>query len=79
MPALGAGCTFTDVSEPRFEPLSVTEVSPEETGDGKREWCFAVRGLDETVQAARFATRREAEKAHRRFRRAIELLAQPPR
>jgi hypothetical protein len=33
-----------------------------------------VRGLDDTVQAARFATRREAEKAHRRFQRAIELL-----
>lgn len=62
-----------------FEPLSVTDVTPEETGDGKREWCFSVRGIDETVQAARFATRREAEKAHRRFRRAIELLSQSTR
>ena len=56
------------------EPLSVTEIADEETGDGRHEWCFSVRGLDETVQAARFATRREAEKAHRRFQRAIELL-----
>jgi hypothetical protein len=61
----------------RFEPggpLSVSDVAIEETDDGKREWCFSVRGLDDTVQAARFATRREAEKAHRRFERAIELL-----
>jgi len=64
-------------SRSRFEPsqsLSVSDVAVEETGDGKREWCFSVRGLDDTVQAARFATRREAEKAHRRFQRAIELL-----
>ena len=47
---------------------------PRRPSDGKREWCFSVQGLDETVQAARFATRREAEKAHRRFKRAIELL-----
>jgi hypothetical protein len=61
----------------RFEPsppLSVSDVAAEETGDGRREWCFSVRGLDESVQAARFATRREAEKAHRRLQRAIELL-----
>jgi hypothetical protein len=67
-------------SRPRFEPsqpLSVTEVASEETGDGKHEWCFSVKGLDDTVQAARFATRREAEKAHRRFKRAIELLGRP--
>jgi hypothetical protein len=64
----------------RFEPeqpLSVTEVHPEETTDGDRQWCFRVNGLDDTVQAARFTTRREAEKAHRRFKRAIELLARP--
>jgi hypothetical protein len=65
----------------RFEPsedLAVSDIASEETGDGRREWCFSVRGLDETVQAARFATRREAEKAHRRFQRAIELLGQKP-
>ena len=64
----------------RFEPaerLSVTEIE-EETSDGRPEWCFSVRGLDETVQAARFATRREAEKAHHRFQRAIELLGRKP-
>ena len=77
---LGIVCVV--VSEPvrRFEPsqpLSVTEVAPEETSDGQREWCFSVKGLDETVQAARFATRREAEKAHQRFKRAIELLGRP--
>jgi len=59
------------------EPLSVTEVASEETSDGKREWCFSVKGLDETVQAARFATRREADRAHQRFKRAIELLGRP--
>lgn len=67
-------------SRSRFEPsepLSVTEVAAEETSDGERQWCFSVKGLDETVQAARFATRREAEKAHRRFKRAIELLGRP--
>jgi hypothetical protein len=67
-------------SRSRFEssqPLSVTEVASEETSDGKHEWCFSVKGLDDTVQAARFATRREAEKAHRRFKRAIELLGRP--
>jgi hypothetical protein len=67
------------VSEPRSrfepgEPLSVSDIASEETSDGRHEWCFLVRGLDDTVQAARFATRREAEKAHRRFQRAIELL-----
>jgi hypothetical protein len=67
-------------SRSRFEPsepLSVTEVAAEETSDGERQWCFSVKGLDETVQAARFATRREAEKAHRRFKRALELLGRP--
>ena len=66
--------------ESRFrpaEPLSVSDIE-EETSDGRPEWCFSVRGLDETVQAARFATRREAEKAHRRFQRAIELLSRKP-
>jgi hypothetical protein len=52
----------------------VTDIASEETSDGKHEWCFAVKGLDETAQAARFATKREAEKAHQRFKRAIELL-----
>lgn len=65
----------------RFEPrestlLSVTEIASQETGDGKNEWCFSVRGLDDTVQAARFATKREAERAHHRFKRALELLGQ---
>ena len=66
-----------NASRSRFEPgepLSVSDIAAEETGDGRREWCFSVRGLDDTVQAARFATKREAEKAHRRFQRAIELL-----
>ena len=66
--------------ESRFgpaEPLSVSDIE-EETSDGRPEWCFSVRGLDETVQAARFATRREAEKAHKRFQRAIELLGRKP-
>ena len=35
-----------------------------------------MRGLDDTVQAARFPTKREAERAHQRFKRAIELLGQ---
>ena len=56
------------------EPFSLTDVSPEEIGDGSREWCFKVQGLDTTVQAARFATRREADKAHDRLKRALELL-----
>jgi hypothetical protein len=59
---------------PRFEPLSVSDIAAEERGDGTREWSFSVRGLGDTVQAARFATHRDAEKAHRRFQRAIELL-----
>ena len=60
------------------ESLSVSDIASEETGDGRNEWCFSVKGLDETVRAARFATRREAEKAHRRFQRAIEMLGQKP-
>jgi hypothetical protein len=67
-------------SESRFapaEPLSVSDIA-EETSEGRPEWCFSVKGLDDTVQAARFATRREAEKAHRRFQRAIELLGRKP-
>jgi hypothetical protein len=56
------------------EPLSVTDIASEETSDGEHEWCFSVKGLDETVSAARFASKREAEKAHQRFKRAIELL-----
>jgi len=67
------------VKEPdsRFEPLSVTDIE-EETSDGRPEWCFSVGGVGETVRAARFATRREAEKAHKRFQRAIELLSHKP-
>jgi hypothetical protein len=66
-------------SGPRFErsdaePFSVTVVSAEEASDGSSQWCFKVQGLDNTVQAARFATRREAERAHGRLKRAIELL-----
>lgn len=57
----------------------VTEIAEEERGDGSCEWCFSVRGLDETVQAARFRSKREAEKAHSRFKRAIELLGQQVR
>jgi hypothetical protein len=67
-------------SKSRFrpaEPLSVSDIE-EETHGGRHEWCFSVKGLDETVQAARFATRREAEKAHKRFQRAIELLGRKP-
>jgi hypothetical protein len=59
---------------PAEEPFTVTEVAPEEAGDGSSHWCFKVQGLDNTVQAARFTTRREAEKAHGRLKRAIELL-----
>ncbi len=58
------------------EPFTLTEVAAEETGDGLREWCFMVQGLDNTVQAARFASRREADKAHDRLKRAFELLGQ---
>jgi hypothetical protein len=58
------------------EPFTLTDVAAEEAGDGSREWCFKVQGLDNTVQAARFATRREAEKAHGRLKRALELLGQ---
>ena len=56
------------------EVVTLTDVSAQEAGDGSREWCFTVRGLDDSVQAARFATRREAERAHLRLRRAMELL-----
>jgi hypothetical protein len=73
------------VSKPgsRFErrddpPVTLTDVAPEETGDGSSQWCFKVQGLDHTVQAARFATRREAEKAHGRLKRALELLGHQP-
>lgn len=58
------------------DPVTLTDVAAEDAGDGSREWCFTVRGLDDTVQAARFRTRREAERAHRRFERAMELLGQ---
>jgi hypothetical protein len=56
------------------EPFTLTDVSAEEASDGSSQWCFKVQGLDTTVQAARFATRREAEKAHGRLKRALELL-----
>lgn len=56
------------------EAVTLTDVSAQDAGDGSREWCFTVRGLDDSVQAARFATRREAERAHLRLRRAMELL-----
>jgi hypothetical protein len=56
------------------EPFTLTEVAAEEASDGSSQWCFMVQGLDSTVQAARFATRREAEKAHGRLKRALELL-----
>jgi hypothetical protein len=69
------------VSKPgsRFErrdddPVTVSDVAAEDPGDGSSQWCFRVHGLDHTVQAARFTTRREAEKAHERLKRAIELL-----
>jgi hypothetical protein len=60
----------------RFQRKDVmlSDVSPQESDDGSREWCFTVRGLDDTVEAARFRTRAEAERAHRRLKRAIELL-----
>ena len=56
--------------------VTVTDIAEEERGDGTHEWCFTVRGLDETVQAARFRSKREAEKAHQRFKRGIELLGE---
>jgi hypothetical protein len=56
------------------EPFTLTDVAAEEASDGSSHWCFKVQGLDTTVQAARFATRREAEKAHGRLKRALELL-----
>jgi hypothetical protein len=56
------------------EPFTLTDVAAEEASDGSSQWCFKVQGLDNTVQAARFATRREAEKAHDRLKRALELL-----
>jgi hypothetical protein len=52
----------------------VSEIAAEQRSDGTPEWSFTVRGLGDSVQAARFATHREAEKAHKRFQRAIELL-----
>lgn len=58
------------------EPFTLTDVAAEESGDGSSQWCFKVQGLDNSVQAARFATRREAEKAHGRLKRALELLGQ---
>jgi hypothetical protein len=58
------------------EPFILTDVASEEASDGSNQWCFMVQGLDTTVQAARFATRREAEKAHGRLKRALELLGQ---
>ena len=61
------------MDEPR---VTVTDIAEEDRGDGSREWCFTVRGLDETVQAARFRSKREAETAHQRFKRGIELLGQ---
>jgi hypothetical protein len=58
------------------EPFTLSDVSAEEASDGSSQWCFKVQGLDTTVQAARFATRREADKAHGRLKRALELLGQ---
>ena len=58
------------------EPFTLTDVASEETRRRVEQWCFKVQGLDNTVQAARFATRREAEKAHHRLKRALELLGQ---
>ena len=56
--------------------VTVTDIAEEERGDGSYEWCFSVRGLDEIAQAARFRSKREAEKAHQRFKRGIELLGE---
>jgi hypothetical protein len=61
------------------EPFTLTDVSVEDADDGSSQWCFKVQGLDSTVQAARFTTRREAEKAHHRLKRALELLGQVAR
>jgi hypothetical protein len=61
---------------PDEEPFTLTDVAAEDAGDGSSHWCFKVQGLDNTVQAARFATRREADKAHGRLKRALELLGQ---
>jgi hypothetical protein len=58
------------------EPFTLSDVAAEQASDGSSQWCFKVQGLDSTVQAARFATRREAEKAHGRLKRALELLGQ---
>ena len=58
------------------EPFTLSDVAAEKASDGSSQWCFKVQGLDTTVQAARFATRREAEKAHGRLKRALELLGQ---
>lgn len=59
---------------PEADVVTLTDVAAEDTADGSREWCFTVRGLDDSVQAARFRTQREAERAHQRLRRAIEML-----
>ena len=31
------------------DPFTLTDVAPEETGDGSREWCFKVQGLDQRL------------------------------
>jgi hypothetical protein len=70
-----AGDTFVPVEQPR---VTVTEIALQESGDGSREWCFTVCEPDQPVRAARFPTRREAERAHQRFTRALELLSEQP-
>ena len=58
----------------RVPRVTVTEIASEPRGDGTCEWSFVVRGLLEPVPAARFRSKRDAEKARRRFTRGIELL-----
>ena len=53
------------------EPVKITDVQPEDKGEG---WHFSVHGLHDNVKAARFRSRAEAERAHRRLKRAFELL-----